>query len=298
MEQRKQNRAYLLFVGAMIIYGSIGIFRRFVPLSSAFLAFARGLIGCIFLLIWVKATGKSLRLDIGKKRLALLLITGVALGANWMLLFEAYNYTTVAVATLCYYMQPTLLILLSPLVFGERLTVKKGLCAAVSVAGMTLVSGVLDGTAVTGGDVRGILLGLGAAALYTAVIILNKKNPVENAYGKTVVQLFSAAAALIPYLLFTEKQGSHNMDITAAIMLLIVGIVHTGVAYTMYFSGIQRLPSLAVAALSYIDPVVAMLLAGVILKEPMSLTEIIGAILILGATAVSELHPGKNNHSC
>jgi RarD protein len=242
----------------------------------------------VFLLLWVILTGKSLKLGISKKKLGLLFVTGIALGANWILLFEAYNYTTVAVATLCYYMQPTLLILLSPLVFREKLTTKKGLCAAVSLMGMALVSGVLGGDALGSGDIRGILFGLAAAAMYTTVIILNKKNPVENAYGKTVVQLFSSAVVLLPYLLLTETPGSASMNATAIVMLLVVCIVHTGMAYAMYFAGVQQLPSQTVAVLSYIDPVLAMVLAAVILKEPMSASELIGGVMILGAAAVSE----------
>lgn len=292
MEQRNK-RSYMMFISAMVIYGTIGVFRKFIPLSSAMLAFSRGLVGGLFLLLWVRLRGGSLKLGIGKKRLVLLCFTGVAMGANWILLFEAYNYTTVAVATLCYYMQPTILILLSPLLFKEKLTPKKGICAAVSVLGMVLVSGVLDGDSVGINDLKGVLLGLGAAALYALVVILNKKNPVENAQGKTVVQLFSAAVLLVPYLLMTETPGSLTLDARAIIMLGVVCIVHTGIAYAMYFGSVQRLPAQTTAVLSYIDPVVAMLLAAAVLHENMSMTESIGAVLILGAAISSEYSPRK-----
>lgn len=289
MEQKNHRNPSFLLISAMVIYGSIGIFRRSIPLSSGALAFARGLIGGIFLLIWVKLTGGSLKLGISRKKLVMLFATGVVLGLNWVLLFEAYNHTTVAVATLCYYMQPTLLILLSPLVFRERLTAKKGICAGISVAGMVLVSGALDGTAVGREDMQGILYGLAAAVLYTVVIILNKKNPMENLYGKTVAQLLFSAVVLLPYLLLTDQPGGVSMNATAVIMLLVVCIVHTGIAYAMYFTGVQRLPSQTVAVLSYIDPVVAMLLSGIILKEPMSAGELVGGVMILGAAVVSEV---------
>lgn len=287
MVKKTNLGAYVLYTTAMLIYSTIGIFRRFIPLSSAALAFARGLVGGVFLLLFMILTGKSLKLDIGKKKTLLLCLTGVALGANWLLLFEAYNYTSVAVATLCYYMEPTILILLSPLLFKEKLTRKKLVCTAVSLIGMAMVSGVFDSNGNT--SLVGILLGLGAAALYAAVIILNKKNPVENAYGKTVVQLFVSAAVLFPYLLLSEDSLSINLDTTAIIMLLVVCIVHTGIAYAMHFGSVQKLPSQTMAVLSYIDPVLAVILAAVILREPMSVMEIVGAALILGAALISEV---------
>lgn len=289
MKQGKNHSAYAMFVGAMVIYGTIGIFREFIPLSSGLLAFSRGLIGGVFLLLWVLLRGGTLKLNISRKSFVLLCISGVVMGANWILLFEAYNYTTIPVATLCYYMQPTFLVLLSPMLFKEKLTPKKGICAAVSLLGMVLVSGVVEGSAIRSRDGIGILCGLGAAVLYTTVVILNKKNPVENAEGKTVVQLFSSTVVMIPYLLLTERTGTYSFGWPAIVLVLIVGIVHTGIAYAMYFGSLQRLPAQTTAVLSYIDPVVAVLLAWPILGETMSATEIVGAVLILGAALISEM---------
>lgn len=286
---RKKNNATALYVIAMLIYSSIGIFRRYIPMSSVALAFSRGLIGGIFLMLWLAATGGSMKLGISKKKKVMLFLTGIALGGNWILLFEAYKYTSVAVATLCYYMEPTFLILLSPIVFGERLTKKKLLCALVSLVGMVLVSGVADGTELLSSNWKGIAFGLGAAVLYTVVVILNKKNPVENAGGKTMLQLLSSSAVLLPYLLLTEGVTGFRLDGMGIAMLLVVGIIHTGIAYVLYFGSVQKMPSQTVAVLSYIDPVGAILLAWLILGEGMSLAEIIGAILILGAALVSEI---------
>ncbi len=281
------SRAVWLYILTMVIYGSIGVFRRFIPLSSGALAFIRGLVGGVCLLGFVKLRGGKLFFGLSKRGILLLILSGAMLGINWMLLFEAYNHTTVAVATLCYYMQPTFLILLSPLVFREALTLRKGLCAAVAVGGMTLVSGVFGGSAAES-SLAGILFGLGAAALYTAIVILNKKLAVENAYGQTVIQLLSAAAVMVPYLLLTESACAFPTDPVALLMIAVVGIVHTGVAYAMYFSSIGKLPSQTVAVLGYIDPVVALLLSALLLREPMTVWQTAGAVMILLATAVSE----------
>jgi len=276
----------------MIIYGTVGLFRKWIPLSSGMLAFVRGLIGGVFLLILSLFQKRSLSLGIGKARTALLMLSGVTLGINWILLFEAYNHTTVATATLCYYMQPTILILLSPLLFKERLTLRKGLCALISVGGMVAVSGVLSGTPVGADDLMGMVFGLGAAVLYAVTVILNKKNPVDNVYGKTIVQLFSSTVVLIPYVLLTDSGISSPLSGTALVMIAVVGIVHTGMAYALYFGSLKGLSSQSVAVLGYIDPVVALVLSAVLLREAMTLLQLVGAGLILVSALVSEL-PAK-----
>ncbi len=154
-----------MMTGSMLIFGTIGIFRRYIPLSSASLACVRGLLGGIFLLLCLLFSGKKAGFGFSGKQIAVLCITGVALGLNWMLLFEAFNYTSIAVATLCYYMEPTIVILLSPLLFRESLTGRKLVCVLISVAGIALVSGIADISGIAMTDLKGIAFGLGGAAL-------------------------------------------------------------------------------------------------------------------------------------
>jgi len=227
-------KARVSLVTAMLIFGTIGIFRRYIPLSSGLIAFARGLVGTLFLLGVLAVKKQKLSWEAVKQNGILLPLSGVLIGFNWILLFEAYNYTTVATATLCYYMSPVFVVLASPFLLKERITAKKGFCVLLSVIGMLLVSGILSDT---GGkrDFRGILFGLGAALLYASVVILNKKITAIPAYDKTVVQLGSAALVMIPYLLLTEDFGSIVLKPLPVILLFVVGILHTGVAYALYF---------------------------------------------------------------
>ena len=143
-EKRNDTKSLVMLIGSMLIFGTVGIFRRYIPLPSALLACCRGLIGSAFLLVLMGIKKGEKRQKLGAKKTAALALMGALIGLNWLLLFEAYNYTTVATATLCYYMQPTIVILLSPLVFREKLTLKKGLCAFAAVIGMVCVSGVMD----------------------------------------------------------------------------------------------------------------------------------------------------------
>lgn len=280
-------KSYVALIGSMLIFGTLGVVRRYVPLSSAMLALCRGALGSVFLLIFVLVRGGKLKLPERKATLWLIL-TGAIMGLNWMLLFEAYNYTTVAAATMCYYMQPTIVILLSPLVFRERLSGRKLACAAAAIVGMLFVSGVLSGGTGQVQDIRGIAFGLGAAALYAAVIILNKKVVVEDIYAKTVIQLAGAALVMIPYVLLTE--GVPELTLTAADigMVLLVGIVHTGITYALYFGSMQRLKAQTVAVMSYIDPVFALLLSAAVLHESLTPLGILGAVLIIGSAVISE----------
>ncbi|MGN1422587.1 MAG: DMT family transporter [Oscillospiraceae bacterium] len=291
---RNNTRSYIMLVSSMLIFGTIGIFRKFIPLSSGMTAFSRGLLGSAFLVLFLAAKRHRLN-PVGIKKLLLLALTGAFLGLNWILLFEAYNYTSVAAATMCYYMQPTIVILLSPFVFRERITVKKLLCAAAAVVGMVFVSGAAEGGGISAQDITGVLFGLGAAVLYSLVVILNKKVRLDDAYEKTVIQLAASALVLLPYLLVTEDLSSVRLDITAVLMLLAVGLIHTGIAYALYFGSMKDLESQSVALLSYIDPVFALILSACVLHERLTVLGAAGAVLIIGSAVVSELTPKKGN---
>ena len=283
------RKSVCMLVSSMLIWGTIGVFRKYIPLSSAFLAFSRGMLGGLFLLTFVKLRRKRIIDGLPARTVLQLAVTGAAMGINWILLFEAYNHTTVAVATLCYYMQPVIVMFLSPLIFREKLTKKKVFCATVAIIGMVLVSGVIGSE---GGPVRntkGILLGLGAAALYSAVVIMNKRIHGIGAYGKTTIQLFSAGAALIPYLILDGGFRCGGFSTGTAILLLVVGILHTGIAYLLYFGSMDGLKAQSVAILSYIDPVAALLFSATFLREPLSVPGIAGAVMIIGSAIFSEI---------
>ncbi len=282
----RETRSYLAMIASMLIFGTLGICRRYIPLSSAALALCRGLLDSAFLLLLVLIKGGKLQ-KLSAKTLLLLAATGAVMGLNWMLLFEAYNATSVAVATMCYYMQPTIVILLSPLVFREKLTRRKLLCALTAIVGMVFVSGIPGGNGPQTQDTRGILFGLGAAARYSAVVILNKKIVVADAYEKSIIQL-AAAIILVPYLLMTEDASQIALSGTAVGMVLLVGIAHTGIAYALYFGSMRHLKAQSIAVMSYIDPVFALLLSAALLHERLTVLGMAGAALIIGSAIVSE----------
>lgn len=284
----EERKSLALLVCAMCIFGTIGILRRYIPLPSSLIALVRGGIGSLFLLIAALVRGQKPDMAGIRRNFCLLLFSGAAIGFNWIFLFEAYCYTTVATATLCYYLAPVLVILLSPLVLKETLTKRGILCALVALVGMIPVSGILEAGFTGLAELKGVLYGLAAAALYASVILMNKKMSGIGATDKTLCQLFFASLVLAPYVLLTEDMGQISVTPLSLGLLLTAGILHTGIAYRMYFGAMGTLKAQTAALFSYIDPILAILLSALVLREPMGIPAMIGSVMILGAAIASE----------
>ena len=274
---------YLL---AMTIFGTIGLFVKFIELPSTVIALSRGALGTLFLLLVLKLLKRRINTATVKSNFKHLIIAGVALGLNWIFLFEAYQLTSVATATLAYYMAPIILILLSPILLHERVPVGKWICVICALFGMSLISGVWEGLENVALD--GITMGLIAACFYACVVINNKFLKGLDPYDSSIVQLAVAAIVLFPYVLFTVDFSVLKPDTTTIGLTLAVGILHTGVAYWLYFSALPKLEAARIAIFSYIDPAIAILLSVFVLMEPMTTAGVIGAVLILGAALASE----------
>lgn len=284
----QQNRARALFILSMAIFGSMGYFVRFVSLPSGVISMVRGFVGALFLLLVLLFQRK--RIDWGniKKYFLPLCVSGCFLAFDWILFLEAYRYTTVAVATLCYYLAPAYVVLLSPLLLKEKLTAKKIICVAIAIFGMVLVSGIIQ----AGGaeiDLRGVACSLIAACFYASIVIINQKLKALAPMERTILQLGISALVMLPYNLITQDFSSFSLDGTGLLCLLILAVVHTGVAYGLYFTSFQQLSGQAVALFSYVDPVVAVFVSTLLLHEPMDLLCGIGAVLVLGSTLYGEL---------
>ena len=276
-------RARLALVAAMMIFGTTGILRRGISLPSSVLSLTRAVIGTVFLSALLKLKGRALHRGSGG---GLLRLSGALLGFNWILLFEAYQQTSVTLTTLCYAMAPIMVILASPFLLHERLTARRLLCAAAALTGMVLASGVL-GESVQGGF--GILLALGGAFLYAMVTILNKKISGVSGYDRAIVQLGSAAAVLLPYALLTEDWAGLSFTPSSILLLGLAGVLHTGIAYALFLGSIERLKAQTAALLSYIDPIMNIVLAALVLGEDLGAAGMAGAVLVLGSAFFGEL---------
>ncbi len=279
----------LMFIISMATFGTIGVFVRNIPVSSGELALYRAVLAAFLLGLFLFVTRQKIPFAKIKKEIPLLLASGVAMGINWILLFEAYKYTSVSVATLSYYFAPVIVTAVCPFLFKEKLSGKQILCFVMSTVGLVLITGI--GTSGSGKDVVGILFGLGAACFYATVILLNKF--IKNVEGihRTFLQFLSAIIVLLPYVLFTGGVTLQKLDGTGWTNLLIIGLIHTGVTYCLYFSSLKELPGQKAAILSYIDPLVAVLISVTVLNEAMTVPQIIGGVLILGFTLLNEISP-------
>ena len=279
-------KARFEIVFSMAAFGTIAVFVRNIGLPSGEVALYRAVIAALALFLWQLCTRQTVRWQDVKKELPLLFVSGAAMSMNWILLFEAYKYTTVAMATLSYYFAPVIVTVASTVLFREGLTAKQISCFVMSTLGLVMVIGVSGG----GGshDLLGILLGLGAAVFYAAVVLINKGIRRVSGLNRTFMQFLAAILVMTPYISMTGGSHLAGLDMTGAVNLMVVGVFHTGICYCMYFSSLRYLKGQEASILSYIDPVVAVILSVAVLHEPVSPLQAAGGFMILGFTVLNE----------
>ena len=281
----------LMLIISMVTFGTIGLFVKGIALSSAEIALWRAVLAAALIGIFLLITRQKIPFKKIKKEIPLLLASGCAMGINWIFLFEAYKYTSVSVATLSYYFAPVVVTLLCPILFKEKMTAKSWICFGASTLGIVLITGLSGGGS---NNLLGIIFGLSAALFYATVIILNKFIKNVGGIHRTFLQFISAIITLLPYVLLTGGIHVTTLNGSGLMYLLVVGLIHTGITYCLYFSSLGELKGSDVAILSYIDPLVAVLISVFILYESMTLPQIIGGALILGFTLWNEL-PSKKH---
>jgi len=284
----KQKTARLMLIVSMATFGTLGLFVRHIQVSSGELALYRAIIAAIMIGVYLFITGNKIPFKSIKRDIPFLLLSGMAMGINWMLLFEAYKYTTVSVATLSYYFAPVIVTVACPFLFKEKMTVKQIICFVMSTLGIVLITGIGD-VGENGTNLIGIIFGLGAAIFYACVILINKFIKGVEGLHRTFLQFIAAVIILVPYVAATSGVNLRLLNGIGWGALLVVGIVHTGITYCLYFSSLKELPGQKVAILSYIDPLVAIIISVTLLGESMTLMQAIGGALILGFTLWNEV---------
>lgn len=284
------NRTKFVYIITMLLFGSIGLFVKGIPLSSGQIALSRGFIGSLCLLIAGFLLKQRPSWKVIRPNLIKLVLSGAAIGFNWIFLFEAYQYTTIATATICYYFAPVIVIMMGPLILKERTNIIRISCILIALGGMIVLVG--DGLGGGRNDLLGIIFGLMAAVLYAGVVITNKFIKGLSGLETTLIQISSATVVLLPYILLTEKLQFHLLNGGSIILVLLMGMVHTGLSYLMYFTTLRKLSTQTAAVFSYIDPISAILFSAILLQEPLTLHQILGGFMVLGSTFLSEISEG------
>ena len=290
MDNRNSERLQLIF--SMMLFGTIGTLSRYINMPSSIICLGRAFFGVITILILLSARKEKPDTEAIRRNFWWLLLSSTLMCCNWICQFEAYKYTTIATGTLCYYMQPVFYIIAGAVVLKEKLTVKKICCVAVAFGGMILVSGVLQ-IGLHFSELKGVVFGVSGGFFYAMVVLINKYMKDISPVNTTIMQLALVSVIMLPYSAATGAFGEVSITTVGIICLLILGVLHTGIGYIIYFDAVNKLPAQTVGILSYIDPVEAVMLSAFFLKEPISIFTVIGAVMILGAAAVSELTGDK-----
>ncbi len=284
MSSRKQ------FIFAVIVFGTLGPFIRNITLPPAELALYRAILAAGFLLLYLVIKRTVFDFSQIKKEMLLLFLSGIAMAFNWIFLFKAFNHTTVSLATLSYYFAPVIVILVSTIIFKESITIKKIVCFIASTIGLILMTNIGESG---GSQLIGILFGLTAAFFYAIVILFNKFIKNVPAIQKTLIQFIAAIVILLPYVLITTGINITSINGTGLISLLIVGLFHTGFTYVLFFGSVKDLTGHEVSILSYLDPLVAVIVSILVLNESILPIQLLGGAMIIGFTLLNET--GKND---
>ena len=288
----KRNSARLQLIFTMLLFGTIGALSRYINMPSSIICFGRAFFGVITIMILLAVRKEKTDTEAIRRNLWWLVLSSVLMCCNWICQFEAYKYTTIATSTLCYYMQPVFYILAGAVVLREKLTAKKIICVAIAFCGMILVSGVLQ-TGFHISELKGAIFGVTGGFFYAMVVLINKYMKDISPVNTTIMQLSLVSVIMLPYSAATGDFSEVSVTLTGIICLLILGVLHTGIGYIIYFDAVNKLPAQTVGILSYIDPVEAVMLSAFLLKEPVNIYTVFGAAMILGAAAVSELTGDK-----
>lgn len=285
--QMTKNKDRLQYIFAMMLFGTIGTLSRFIDMPTSIICLVRAAVGVIAILLILFIGKKKIDFSGVKKNIWWLILGAALLSLDWIFQFEAFKYTTIATSTLCYYMEPIFFIIAGSIVLKEKVSLKKWLCVVTAFIGMIFVSGVIQ-TGFHLSELKGALFGIIGGFFYAMVVLINKYIDGISPIVTTLVQMAVVSVLMLPYTLATTSMSDIHFTTAGVVCLLILGAVHTGINYVIYFDAVNKLPTQTVGILSYIDPVEAVLLSALFLKEPLTIWTIVGAILILGATAISE----------
>lgn len=279
------NKSFVKYISALLLFGLNGIVASHISLNSYEIVFLRTLIGSILLIALFLIGKGKFHIKEHKKDTFFIVLSGIAMGTSWMFLYEAYQQIGVSLSSLIYYCGPVIVMILSPLIFHEKLTTPKLLGFVTVLFGIVLVNGNTVGN---NSNTWGLFCGAMSAVMYFFMVTLNKQSKYISGMENSVIQL--VVSFLTVALFMGIKQGLViDVPSTAWIWILILGIVNTGIGCYLYFSPLAKLPVQTVAVCGYLEPLSAVVFAALLLGEKMTMIQIAGAVCIIGGAMIGEL---------
>ncbi|OKL48051.1 DMT family transporter [Boudabousia marimammalium] len=280
------NKSNLEFIAAMIIFGSNGVLASFVPWYSYEIVLARTTIGALSMLLIILLTRQRLVFKQHLSEMKMLVFSGIFMGLNWMFLYEAYRHLGVGLAQILSSSGPALAMVLAPLIFKEQLRKHKLFGFAVVLVGMVFISS----NDLSAGSLFGLACGFAATITYAGFIVCNRFAPSIQGSERVMWQLLIASVMVFGFVLYRGTGLPSSLSFSAAIAVLLLGVVNTGLAVNLMFSSLQKLPLQTVGIYAYLEPMSALIFSALLLGEQMSLIQYLGVALILGGTAFAELY--------
>lgn len=278
------KRSYIKYILGLLLFGSNGIVASYIALNSYEIVLLRTLLGSLLLLFLFFIKKGKFTFYQKKKQFAWLAISGIAMGASWIFLYEAYARIGVSIASLLYYCGPVIVMILSPILFHEKLTVPKITGFLTVLCGVFLVNGTDSHKII---DSFGSICGVMSAVMYSFMVIFNKKAKKITGLENAVLQLlisFLTVAAFVGI-----KQGfAIHIPPSGIFPILVLGLLNTGIGCYFYFSSISSLPVQTVAICGYLEPLSAVLFSVLFLKESLLPVQVVGAVMIFGGAVIGE----------
>lgn len=279
------KKAFIKYISALLLFGLNGIVASNIALNSYEIVFLRTLIGSLLLIILFLIGKNNFHIGAHKRDTLFIVLSGMAMGTSWMFLYEAYQQIGVSLASLLYYCGPVIVMILSPLIFKEKLTAPKIAGFLIVLVGIFLVNGNAAGS---NSNTRGIFCGAMSAVMYFFMVTLNKQSKNITGMENSVIQL---TVSFLTVAVFVGIKQRFVIEVLPEdwLWIFILGIANTGIGCYLYFSPLSKLPVQTVAVCGYLEPLSAVVFATIILGEEMSITQIAGAACIIGGAMLGEL---------
>ena len=279
------SKAFIKYISALLLFGLNGIVASHIPMNSYEIVLLRTLIGSILLIALFLIGKGKFHIKEYKKDTLFIVLSGVAMGTSWMFLYEAYQQIGVSLSSLLYYCGPVIVMILSPLIFREKLTAPKLFGFATVLVGIFLVNG---NATQSSSNPWGLFCGAMSAVMYFFMVTLNKQSKNISGMENSVIQLVVSFLTVAVFM--GIKQGFVlDVPVSAWGWILVLGIVNTGIGCYLYFSPLAKLPVQTVAVCGYLEPLSAVVFAALLLGEKMTVIQIVGAVCIIGGAMIGEL---------